>query len=162
MRKALVYAVLGLLAAANSGFVFAKEPLRFREAVLSKGTRIEVSYKVKRSSLTQDYEIIITNNGDVILHQPNNFDKLDGKPTVKNSKLLPEELRDFREFIMESDLFSFDNDYVVSAQTAEVDSQRLKVSINGQVKEIIMSATTLPQGLRAVIERIEEIKAEIK
>lgn len=141
------------------GSAFAKKP---RQTMLSEGTRIEVVYSVKKYSLTQDYEIIINNKGDVIVYRHDYYDNLEGKPIIKNGKIPADELQDFKEFIMESDVFGFDNDYVANANAVELGSERIKFTINREVKEIVISAATVPARLRAIIERIEEIKAGIK
>jgi hypothetical protein len=145
-----------------SGTAFAQKSYRLYKPILSASTRIEVSYFLRRSSLLGDYDIVITNKGDVILSGHDYFNSLSAKTVVKNAKLSPQQLEDFREFIVDSNIFQYDETYVVNCKAVQLDSQRLRVSINGKVKEIIISAATIPQGLRTVIERIEQIKSRIK
>jgi uncharacterized protein (UPF0335 family) len=51
---------------------------------------------------------------------------------------------------------------VANINAAELGSERIKFTINGEVKEIVMAATTVPARLRAIIDRIEQIKSSIK
>jgi hypothetical protein len=158
-ERKILSIILALSLLMETSAVLARRP---RETVLSERTRIEVAYKVNKHSLTQDYEIIINNKGEVVLYQHNYYDNLDGKSVIKNGKINPDDLRDFKEFIMESNVFGFDNDYVANINAAELGSERIKFTINGEVKEIVMAATTVPARLRAIIDRIEQIKSSIK
>ncbi|MDP2924378.1 MAG: hypothetical protein Q8O30_11790 [Candidatus Omnitrophota bacterium] len=130
--------------------------------ILAEQTSVDVSYSLKKGSLTQDYEIIITNKGDVIISEYNYFDKLDGKPIIKNGKLPEMQLKEFKEFIIDSDVFQLENEYIVSTKTIEDDNERLKFTIDGHVKDIVMSVTTVPPRLRQIIKKIEEIKSQVK
>jgi hypothetical protein len=158
-KQKILFIVLAISLLTEINVVSAK---RLQDTALTENTHIDVVYSVKKYSLTQDYDIIIKDKGEVILYQYNYYDKAEGKPVIKNGKIPPDELQGFKEFIIDSDVFNFENDYVANIKTTELSSERIKFTIDGKIKEIVISAATIPARLRAIIERIEQIKSGIK
>lgn len=115
---------------------------------------ITIFYSVKKHSLTQDYEIIITNRGDVVVSENNYYDK----PKVYNAKLSEVELNTLADFILKTDIFQFKNEYVADKDFIDSDGERLKISIGKRTKQIVISAVTGPAKIRAIINKLEEIR----
>jgi len=115
---------------------------------------ISVFYSVKKHSLTQDYEIIITNRGEVIVSENNYYDK----PKVYNAKLSEAELNTLADFILKTDIFQFKDEYVADKDFIDSDGERLKIRIGNRTKQIVISAVTGPSRIRAIINKLEEIR----
>lgn len=115
---------------------------------------ISIFYSVKKHSLTQDYEIIITNRGDVIVSENNYYDK----PKVYNAKLSETELNTLADFILKTDIFQFKDEYVTDKDFIDSDGERLKISIGKRTKQIVISAVTGPAKIRAIINKLDEIR----
>lgn len=115
---------------------------------------ISIFYSVKKHSLTQDYEVIITNRGQVIVSENNYYDK----PKVYNTKLSESELNGLADFILKADIFQFKNEYIADKDFIDLDGERLKISIGKKTKQIVISAVAAPPKIRAIINKIEEIR----
>ncbi len=120
--------------------------------------RVEISYSVKKQSLTQDYELIITNNGDLILLQNNDYSK---QPKVLNGKLSSAELEGLKDFIVRANIFNFDNEYLIDEDFIKLGSERLKITIDGRTKDILICSSTVPPELEAIINAIKKYKAHL-
>jgi hypothetical protein len=130
----------------------------YQAPVFAKSHEISVYYSVKKNSLTQDYEVIITDKGDVIVYQNNKYDK----PKVLNAKLSDDEWDALRELILDAEIFEFENKYVAKDNFIELDSVRLKITIDRRVKDIVISAATCPPKMQGIIDKIEAIKSRMK
>lgn len=115
---------------------------------------ISIFYSVKKHSLTQDYEIIITNRGKVIVSENNSYDR----PKVYNAQLSESELNGLADFILNADIFQFRNEYVADKDFIDLDGERLKITIGRRTKQIVISAVSGPPKIRAIINKIEEIR----
>ena len=115
---------------------------------------ISIFYSVKKHSLTQDYEIIITNRGRVIVSENNYYET----PKIHNAKISDSELDTLHNFILKADIFQFKNEYIADKDFIDLDGERLKISIGKRTKEIVISSTSVPPKIRAIINRIEEIR----
>ncbi|MCK9614390.1 MAG: hypothetical protein M0R48_02665 [Candidatus Omnitrophica bacterium] len=115
---------------------------------------ITIFYSVKKHSLTQDYEVIITNRGKVIVSENNYYEK----PKIHNAKLSDSELNTLCNFIIKTDIFQFKNEYITDKDFIDLDGERLKITIGKRTKEIVISSTSVPPKIRAIINKIEEIR----
>jgi len=115
---------------------------------------ISIFYSVKKHSLTQDYDVIITNRGQVIVSEKNYYEK----PRIHNAKLSEAELNALADFILKTDIFQFKDEYVADKDFIDLDGERLKISIGKRTKQIVISAVTGPPKIRAIINKLEEIR----
>jgi hypothetical protein len=100
----------------------------------------------------------MTDKGDVIVYQNNKYDK----PKVLNAKLSDDEWDALRELILDAEIFEFENKYVAKDNFIELDSVRLKITIDRRVKDIVISAATCPPKMQGIIDKIEAIKSRMK
>ncbi|MDD4954921.1 MAG: hypothetical protein PHP17_02650 [Candidatus Omnitrophica bacterium] len=119
---------------------------------------ISIFYSVKKYSLTQDYDILITNRGDVIVHEKDYYDKR----KVYNAKLSESELNALADFILKADIFQFKNEYVVDKDFIDSDGERLRITVGKRTKQIVISSATGPVEIRAIINKLEEIRQRMK
>lgn len=115
---------------------------------------ISIFYSVKKHSLTQDYDIIVTNRGRVIVSERNYYDK----PKIYNSKLSESELNALADFILKADIFQFKNEYTADKDFIDLDGERLKITIGKKTKQIVISSQTGPAVIRAIINKLEQIR----
>ena len=115
---------------------------------------ISIFYSVKKHSLTQDYEVIITNRGKVIVSENNYYET----PKIHNLELSKAELEGLCDFIIKADIFQFKNEYITDKDFIDLDGERLKISIGKKTKEIVISSAPVPPKIRAIINKIEEIR----
>jgi hypothetical protein len=141
---------------------FMEEAFTRNRFMTAENTSVEVKYSLKRGSITQDYEIFINNKGEVVVYEHNSFAKEENRPMVKNAKLAQEQLTRFKQFIIDSNVFELDNEYLVNSDTIEYDNERLKFTLDGKVKDIVISMANPPARLKQIIKKIEEIKALAK
>jgi len=125
-------------------------------------TKFQVRYSVKRSSLTQDYEVLINNKGVVVVSSNDYYTNPELPHIVKTGKLTAEEFADFKNFVINVGVFQFQNEYIANGNMVELSSERIKFVIGNKTKEIVVSSTTAPPKLRAIIQRIEELKSRIR
>ena len=102
--------------------------------------------------------MIITNNGDLILLQSDNYSN---KPKVLNGKLPKGELKALKDFIVSANISNFDNEYLIDNNFIKLDSERLKITLDGRTKDILISSSSVPPKLRAIINAIEKYRARL-
>ena len=117
---------------------------------------MDIFYSVKKQSLTQDYEIIIKNNGDVFLSLNNDYSN---KSKVINGKLSANEIDGLKEFIINANISNFDNEYLADKDFIALDSERLKITIDGHTKDILISSTSIPPKLQSIVNAIKKYRA---
>lgn len=137
--------------------VFAQQP-SYEGSIV----KFQVRYSVKRSSITQDYEVLINNKGVVVVSINDYYTNPESPHIVKTGKLSAEEFQDFKSFVINTGVFQFQNEYIASGTMVELSSERIKFVIGNKTKEIVIGSTTAPSKLRAIIQRIEEIKSRIR
>lgn len=128
-------------------------------------SNIEAFYSIKRGSLKQDWEIFIAKDGMVTVVDKDYYSKL--KPTIntKSKKLSDREFNDFKRIVIKGKVFDLDNEYVGSdidiLNLMDVDNERIKLIINGRVKEIVVCLSQIPPRLQRIIDKITAIKTSI-
>jgi hypothetical protein len=131
---------------------------QYQRPYFEKEHQIDISYSVKKQSLTRDYEIIINNNGNVILLQNNDYS---GQPKILNGNLSSGELQGLKEFIINANISNFDNEYLMDKDFIVLDSERLKITIDGRTKDILISSSTVPSELQSIINAIKKYRARL-
>lgn len=131
---------------------------QYQRAYFEKDHQIDISYSVKKQSLTQDYEIIINNNGVLFLLQNDNYSN---KPKVINGKLSNGELEGLKEFIINANVSNFDNEYLIDKDFIKLDSERLRITLDGKTKDILISSSSVPPELQAIINAIKKYRARL-
>jgi hypothetical protein len=131
---------------------------QYQSSYFEKEHQIDISYSVKKHSLTRDYEIIIKNNGDMILLQSNDYSN---KPKIINGKLSEGELQGLKEFIIKANVSNFDNEYVVDNDLIALDSERLKITVDGRKKDILISSSSVPPKLQAIVNAIKKYRTRL-
>lgn len=122
-----------------------------------KVPEISIFYSVKKHSLTQDYEAIITNRGNVIVSHNDRYDS----PKVYNAKLSEKELNVLQDFIMKADIFQYKDNYIVDKDFVKMDKEKLKIKIGNRTKTIVISSASAPPKIRAIINKIDEISQRV-
>lgn len=131
---------------------------QYQRPYFEREHQIDISYSVKKQSLTHDYELLITNNGDLILLQSDNYSN---KPKVLNGKLPKGELKALKDFIISANISNFDNEYLIDKDFIKLDSERLRVTIDGKTKDILISSSSVPPELEAIINAIKKYRARL-
>ncbi|MFA6281909.1 MAG: hypothetical protein WCY05_05355 [Candidatus Omnitrophota bacterium] len=131
---------------------------QYQRSYFEKDHQIDISYSVKKRSLTQDYEIVINNNGDMFLLQKDNYSD---KPIVFNGKLSKGELEGLKEFIVSANIFNFDNEYLLDKGFIALDSERLRITMDGKTKDILISSSSVPPELAAIINAIKKYRTRL-
>lgn len=119
---------------------------------------VDVFYSLRDGSITQDWDIFIDDKGMITLVEKDFYHSLRPPINIKSKKLPPAELVDFKNFILASDVFQFEDYYVGSADAMDWASKKLKFNIGKMRKEIVISVSDIPRGLEDIIHKIENIK----
>lgn len=119
---------------------------------------IDVYCSVRDGSITQDYEVFIDDSGMVTVVEKDYYHKLRTPRVIKSRKMSPQESMAFKNLIVKTDVFQFEDDYVGSADAMDLASKKLKFNIGQRKKEIVVSVSDIPPELEDVMDRIEEIK----
>ncbi|MFA5272426.1 MAG: hypothetical protein WC412_08860 [Candidatus Omnitrophota bacterium] len=131
---------------------------QYRQSYFEQEHQIDISYSAKKHSLTRDYEIIVKNNGDMILLQSNDYSN---KPKIIYGKLSEGELEGLKEFIIKANVSNFDNEYLADNDFIALDSERIKITIDGRAKDVLISSSSVPPKLQAIINAVKKYRARL-
>lgn len=137
--------------------------------VTAQDYNIDVFYSTKKQALTQDYDIFIASTGNVTVFNKDRYSKerysmfSSNKPKtiVKSGQLSAQELKAFKDMILEMNIFRFNDEYIGSASPLGYRGDQLKVTVNGKTKKILLSASSFPVELGRLLQKIDEIKTKI-
>ena len=136
----------------------------------------QVTYSLKSQSLTKDFEIVIDNNGlvnvvnkDYYFHEDYyddfeytvNYSKPKPKVILKSGKLSEKELKEFKQTILDANVFQFKDEYIGSPNHLGYRGEIVTFTIDDKTKRILISASGFPVELGRLIYKIGEIKEKI-
>lgn len=140
------------------GFFLVKNLFSIPEPL--QASTIEVAYYTDWGPLVGDYEVSVSNEGDVIV--TNNLVQAESEK-IETGELSEEELKELKDLITEADVFRFKDDYSCLVNCV-VDGLRrfIEFNIDGEIKKITNYEEPLPDQLETIIQKIEEIKSNIR
>jgi len=83
------------------------------------------------------------------------------KSKVLNGKLSKGELNALKDFIISANISNFDNEYLIDKDFIKLDSERLRITIDGKTKDILISSSSVPPELQAIINAIKKYRARL-
>ena len=125
-----------------------------------QASTISVAYYTKWGPLGGDYEVSVSNEGDVIV--TNNLAQTESEK-IKTGKLSEEELKELKDLIIEANVFRFKEDYSCLVNCVVDGLHRtIEFNIDGTIKRIGSYEGSLPDQLETIIQKIEEIESSIE